>query len=54
MNDELYLQRVREQIDGGKASGVRATPTFYVNGTLCDVSFGLQSLAGAVEAALLR
>ena len=54
MADELYLQRVREQIDGGKASGVRATPTFFVNGTLCDVSFGLQSLGGAVETALRR
>ena len=54
MNDELYLQRVREEIDGGRHSGVRATPTFFVNGRLCDVSFGLQSLAGAVEAALRR
>src|SRR5262245_55624624 len=45
MADELYLQRVREQIDGGKASGARATPTFFVNGKVCDVSFGLQGLA---------
>jgi len=52
MNDELYLQRVREEIEGGRRSGVRATPTFFVNGRICDVSFGLGSLAKAVEAAL--
>ena len=32
--------------------GVRATPTFYVNGTLCDVSFGLEPLERAVEKVL--
>ena len=54
MKDEIYLQRVREQVDGGKRSGARATPTFFINGRLQDVSFGLQSLADAVAAALAR
>jgi len=44
MEDQLYLQRVREQIDGGGKSGVRGTPTFFVNGAIQDVSFGLQAL----------
>jgi protein-disulfide isomerase len=44
MEDQLYLQRVREQIDGGEKSGVRGTPTFFVNGAIQDVSFGLQAL----------
>jgi protein-disulfide isomerase len=52
MNDELYLQRVREQIDSGRVSGVHATPTFFVNGGICDVSFGLQVLEDRVGAAL--
>ena len=52
MKDEVYLQRVREHVDGGKSSGVRATPAFFVNGTVQDVSFGLQALAKAVETAL--
>ena len=52
MDDTVYLQRVREDIAGGRASGVRATPTFFVNGKLRDVSFGLQHLAGYVEKAL--
>jgi protein-disulfide isomerase len=54
LEDEVYLQRVREQIDGGIRSGVRATPTFFINGALHDVSYGLQSLAKGVEARLNR
>jgi protein-disulfide isomerase len=52
MHDEIYLQRVREHIRGGDEAGVRGTPTFYVNGAIQDVSFGLHQLADAVEAAL--
>jgi protein-disulfide isomerase len=54
MNDHVYLQRVREHLQSGGASGVHATPTFFVNGRLQDVSFGLKSLRNAVEAALPR
>jgi protein-disulfide isomerase len=52
MNDHVYLQRVREHASGGRRLGIRATPTFYVNGALTDVSFGLQHLEEAVERAL--
>jgi protein-disulfide isomerase len=52
MAGQTYLQRVRDDIGGGERSGVRATPTFFVNGRIQDVSFGLESLAHAVEAAL--
>jgi len=52
MKDERYLQRVREHIEGGASSGARATPTFFINGKIYDVSFGLQHLAEGVEAAL--
>jgi protein-disulfide isomerase len=44
MEQQAYLQRVREQIEGGERSGARGTPTFFVNGALQDVSFGLQAL----------
>jgi protein-disulfide isomerase len=54
MDDEVYLQRVREHQQSGEASGVRATPTFYVNGNLVDVSYGLHALIDAVEAQLRR
>jgi protein-disulfide isomerase len=54
MDDHVYLQRVREHQQSGRDSGVRGTPTFFVNGRLQDVSFGMQGLFGAVEAALKR
>jgi len=54
MDDEVYLQRVREQLQGGLDSGVRATPTFFINGHIQDVSFGLRALFDAVEALLHR
>ena len=54
MGDTVYLQRVREDIQGASASGVRSTPTFFVNGEIHDVSFGLQGLFDSVEAALKK
>jgi protein-disulfide isomerase len=52
MDDHVYLQRVREHIDGALRSGVRGTPGFFVNGRIHDVSFGIRSLFDAVEAVL--
>ena len=52
MDDQIYLQRVREHIAGGERSGVRATPGFFVNGVIHDVTFGLHELTDAIEAAL--
>ena len=49
MADTVYLQRVREHIASGSASGVRATPTFFVNGVLQDASYGLQALFDKVD-----
>ena len=53
LDDHLYLQRIREQIDGAHRSHVRATPTFFVNGVVHDVSFGMKPLHDHI-AALLR
>jgi protein-disulfide isomerase len=52
MTDHVYLQRVQEQMEGARHLNVRATPTFYVNGELVDVSFGFDQLHKAVERAL--
>jgi protein-disulfide isomerase len=54
MADTVYLQRVREDIEGADASGVRATPTFFLNGVIQDVSYGLEALFKKVEAQLRR
>ena len=52
MDDTVYLQRIREHQKSGLDSGVRATPTFFLNGRIQDVSFGVKSLFDAVEKAL--
>jgi protein-disulfide isomerase len=52
MEDQVYLQRVREHMQSGRDSGARATPTFFVDRRIQDVSFGLNSLFDAVESAL--
>ena len=52
MDDHVYLQRVREDLKSGVDAGVRSTPTFFVNGRIEDVSYGLRSLFDAVEARL--
>lgn len=54
LEDHFYLQKVREQMEGGRRSHIRATPTFFVNGGIQDVSFGLQGLHNAVAAAVRR
>jgi len=54
MADTVYLQRVREDIEGARASGVRSTPTFFIDGEIHDVSFGLQGLLDTVDAALKK
>ena len=52
MKDHNYLQRIREHEQSGRESGVRSTPTFFVNRRIHDVSFGPQRLFEAVEAVL--
>jgi len=52
MDDHIYLQKVREHMDGGRRSHIRATPTFFVNGAVQDVSFGMKGLHDAVAAAV--
>jgi len=51
MDDHRYLQGIREDMQNGRESGVRHTPTFFVDGGIQDVSFGLRSLFDAVDAA---
>jgi protein-disulfide isomerase len=51
---EVYRQRIREHLDGGRRSGVRATPTFFMNGKIHDVSYGIQHLLEGVEVELQK
>jgi protein-disulfide isomerase len=52
LENHVYLQRIGEHVAGGKRSGVRGTPAFFVNGRIQDVSFGLHALFDATEVAL--
>ena len=52
MNDRIYTQRVQEHRRAGDRSDLRATPTFFLNDAVVDVSFGFEKLAEAVHAAL--
>lgn len=52
LNEHVHVPRIRQNAAEGRRLGIRATPTFYVNGALCDVSFGLLALRGTVEKAL--
>jgi protein-disulfide isomerase len=54
MDDQVYLQRIREHQRSGRDSGVRGTPTFFVNGGIQDVSFGIHALFDAVQALLKK
>ena len=54
MGDHIYLQRVREDMDSGTRSHIRATPTFFVNGVLQDISFGMKALHDNVAAAVTK
>jgi protein-disulfide isomerase len=54
MDDRIYLQKVREHIEGGRRSHIRATPTFFVDGVVQDISFGMKGLHDAVASAVAR
>jgi protein-disulfide isomerase len=49
-----YLPRVRHDIDSGRRSHIRATPAFFIDGVVQDISFGMKSLHDAVAAAVAR
>ena len=48
LDDEIYRQRVREHQESGRASHLRATPAFFVNGVVQDVSGGMHDLFARV------
>jgi protein-disulfide isomerase len=54
MDDRIYLQKVREHVEGARHSHIRATPTFFVDGVVQDISFGMKALHDAVASAVAR
>jgi protein-disulfide isomerase len=54
MDDHIYLQKVREHVEGARRCHIRATPTFFVDGVVQDISFGMKALHDAVATAVGR
>lgn len=54
LKKRAHRPRIREHRRSGEHFRVRATPTFFVNGRVQDVSFGLSALPEAVERELRR
>jgi protein-disulfide isomerase len=54
MDDHIYLQKVREHVEGARRSHIRATPTFFLDGIVQDISFGMKALHDAVANAVGR
>jgi protein-disulfide isomerase len=50
--ERTYRPRVQEHRRSGERIGLRGSPSFFLNGRLVDVSFGLEHLESAVRAAL--
>ena len=48
---ERFVRRVREDYEGGEASGVRGTPTFFINGQRYAGEIEYAPLLAAIEAA---
>ena len=45
----MYSGHVDEDIQSGKSSGVKSTPTFFINGELYNGAWDLDSLLGAPD-----
>jgi protein-disulfide isomerase len=49
--DRTYSRHVDEDIQSGKSSGVRSTPTFFINGDNYNGAWDLDSLLGTLDEA---
>ena len=50
--DGTFAGRVEQDLESGEESGVRGTPSFYINGKLHKGSFAYEALTKAIDAAL--
>ena len=54
LEEEEFADHIEEDMKSGEASGVRGTPTFYINGQRQDGSFDYETLTEAISAALKK
>ncbi len=48
-DDGTYSSHVNEDIESGRSSGVKSTPTFFINGDRYDGTWDLDSLLSALD-----
>ena len=51
MQNEAYTKRVEEDVEGGDASGLEGTPTFYINGQYYEGAYNVDAIQEALEQA---
>ena len=51
LNEGTFAGKVEKDLESGEASGVRGTPSFFINGKLHKGSFDYDDLVHAIEAA---
>lgn len=54
MDDHIYLQKVREQIDGAHRSHLHASPAFFVGAVHQDTTAGMRQLHETIAQAMHR
>jgi protein-disulfide isomerase len=54
MADRIYTQRVQEHRRAAQHLGLRGTPSFFLNGSAIDASYGFDRLEAAVLALLAK
>ena len=52
LEEEQFADHIEEDMKSGEASGVRGTPTFYINGHRQDGSFDYKTLTETINEAL--
>jgi protein-disulfide isomerase len=48
-HDRVYSNHIDEDIQSGNSSGVKGTPTFFINGELYNRAWDLDTLLGALD-----
>lgn len=51
IEDEKFSDKIEDDVNSGEQSGVRGTPTFFINGKLHDESYDFATLEKAIEKA---
>lgn len=54
LEEEEFADHIEADLKSGEASGVRGTPTFYINGQRQDGSFDVKTLTAAIDEALRK